>query len=198
MRGALSLAALVAVLVIGVVALRPEAWDAAVPVEPETVEGPTEGASPVVTVETVPAEEPDADATATAGDAAGTVPVETDEADATDAAPADATAPGGEATEGGAIVAASAETAAGDPVDAILAIAGDAEYGEYLASECTGCHRDGAEDIPSLDGLGTEDVVYALHAYRVGEREHQVMQMVASRLGDEEIAALAAHIGRTE
>ena len=178
MRGALSLAALVAVLVIGVVALRPEAGDAAVPVEPGTVEGPTEGASPVETVETVP--------------------VETDEADATDAAPADATAPGGEATEGGAIVAASAETAAGDPVDAILAIAGDAEYGEYLASECTGCHRDGAEDIPSLDGLGTEDVVYALHAYRVGEREHQVMQMVAGRLGDEEIAALAAHIGRTE
>jgi cytochrome c len=30
-------------------------------------------------------------------------------------------------------------------------------------------------------------------AYRSGEREHQVMNTLAGRLGDEEIAALAAY-----
>ena len=82
----------------------------------------------------------------------------------------------------------------------ILAIAGDPEYGAYLAGECTTCHRtDGADEgIPSIAGWPADDFVIALHAYKRGTRVHAVMQMVAGRLSDEEIAALAAHFHRVE
>jgi cytochrome c len=77
----------------------------------------------------------------------------------------------------------------------ILAIVGDPEYGEYLAQECSTCHkRDGADEgIPSITGWFPEDFVVAMHAYRSGLRPHQVMQMMAQRLDDEQIAALAAY-----
>ena len=78
---------------------------------------------------------------------------------------------------------------------ALLAIRGDPDYGAYLASECTTCHRaDGADrGIPSITGWPLNDFVIALHAYKRGAREHPAMQLVAGRLSDEEIAALAAH-----
>ncbi|NNL72510.1 MAG: c-type cytochrome [Silicimonas sp.] len=78
---------------------------------------------------------------------------------------------------------------------AILAIEGDAEYGEYLSSECTTCHRtDGADKgIPSIVFWPEPDFVAAMHAYKSETRAHPVMNMVAGRLGDEEIAALAAY-----
>ena len=77
----------------------------------------------------------------------------------------------------------------------ILAIEGDPEYGAYLAGECTTCHRtDGTDEgIPSITGWPLDDFVIALHAYKGGKRVHPVMQMVAGRLSDEEIAALAVH-----
>ena len=37
------------------------------------------------------------------------------------------------------------------------------------------------------------DFVVAMHAYKEKAREHPVMNMVAGRLNDEEIAALAAY-----
>jgi len=78
---------------------------------------------------------------------------------------------------------------------AILAIVGDSEYGEYLASECMTCHQtSGANDgIPGINGWPTEDFVVAMHAYKQKLRPHPVMQMMAGRLSDEEIAALAAY-----
>ena len=78
---------------------------------------------------------------------------------------------------------------------AILAIQGDPEYGEYLSSECTTCHRaDGADQgIPSIVHWSEDDFVLAMHAYKARIREHPVMNMIAGRLGDEEIAALAAY-----
>lgn len=77
----------------------------------------------------------------------------------------------------------------------ILAIVGDVAYGEYLASECLTCHkRDGADEgIPSIVRWNEEDFVIALHAYKRKLRPHPVMQMMAGRLSDEEIAALAAY-----
>ena len=83
---------------------------------------------------------------------------------------------------------------------AILAIRGDPEYGAYLAGECVTCHRaDGTvEGIPSIAGWPPDDFVIALHAYRQGKRVHPAMQLVAGRLSDEEIAALAAHFQRAE
>lgn len=76
----------------------------------------------------------------------------------------------------------------------ILAIVGDPEYGEYLSSECLTCHRaDGEMDgIPSVTGWPEEDFVVAMHAYKDKARDHPVMQMMAGRLNNDEIAALAA------
>lgn len=77
----------------------------------------------------------------------------------------------------------------------ILALVGDPEYGEYLSSECMTCHQSdgGADGIPSITGWPTEDFVVAMHAYKTKLRPHPVMQMMAGRLNDEEIAALAAY-----
>jgi cytochrome c len=77
---------------------------------------------------------------------------------------------------------------------AILAIQGDPEYGEYLSNECTTCHQvDGGDDgIPSITRWPEEDFVVAMHAYKEKIRPHPVMQMMAGRLSDEEIASLAA------
>lgn len=78
---------------------------------------------------------------------------------------------------------------------AILALEGDPEYGEYLASECKTCHQvSGANDgIPGISNWPTEDFVVAMHAYKRKLRPHPVMQMMVGRLNDEEIAALAAY-----
>lgn len=78
---------------------------------------------------------------------------------------------------------------------AILAIQGDPEYGEYLASECTTCHQSsGANDgIPGISGWPTQDFIVAMYAYKRKLRPHPVMQMMAGRLSDEEIAAIAAY-----
>ena len=77
---------------------------------------------------------------------------------------------------------------------AVLAIRGDAEYGAWLSGECVTCHRaDGGDaGIPSIVRWPVDRFVIAMHAYRSGRRDHPVMQMIARRLGDEEIAALAA------
>ncbi|MCF6302894.1 MAG: c-type cytochrome [Devosiaceae bacterium] len=78
---------------------------------------------------------------------------------------------------------------------AVLAIVGDPAYGEYLSGECAGCHQNsGASDgIPAITRWPVEDFVIALHAYKSGIREHPVMEMMAKRLTDDEIAALAAY-----
>lgn len=82
----------------------------------------------------------------------------------------------------------------------ILALEGDPEYGEYLSSECTTCHRaDGVNDgIPSIVMWPEEDFVLAMHAYKNKTRAHPVMQMMAGRLNAEEIAALAAYFAALE
>ena len=79
----------------------------------------------------------------------------------------------------------------------ILALRGDPAYGECLGSECVSCHRlDGTrEGIPSITRWREEDFVVAMHAYKDGLRPHPVMQMMAGRLSNEEIAALAAYFG---
>ena len=81
-----------------------------------------------------------------------------------------------------------------------LAIVGDVEYGEYLASECSVCHQKDGSDrgIPSITQWPVEDFVVAMHAYKVKVRQNPVMQLMAGRLDDEEIAALAAYFATLE
>lgn len=83
---------------------------------------------------------------------------------------------------------------------AVLAIKGDPEYGEYLSAECQTCHqKDGSDQgIPSITHWPEEDFVAAMHAYKRKLRPHQVMQMMAGRLSNDEIAALAAYFTAIE
>ena len=74
-------------------------------------------------------------------------------------------------------------------------LAADAAYGEYLAAECSACHRVDAASaaIPSLRFLSYEYLVAALRDYRDGTRANTTMQSIARSLGDAEIEALAAY-----
>ncbi|MEO0938056.1 MAG: c-type cytochrome [Pseudomonadota bacterium] len=81
-----------------------------------------------------------------------------------------------------------------------LMLGGDVDYGAYLAGECTTCHQtSGAYDgIPVITGWDALFFKIAMHEYRAKSRENPVMQTVAARLGDEEIAALAAYFAGLE
>lgn len=72
------------------------------------------------------------------------------------------------------------------------------DYGEYLSSECTTCHRlDGTDaGIPKITGRPVGSFVRVMRAYRDGKKNHQIMQMIAKRLGDEELHALAVFYGK--
>lgn len=79
------------------------------------------------------------------------------------------------------------------------ALQGDAEYGEYLAGECVTCHRPGgAEGIPTINGWEPPNFIHALFEYKQEVRKNPVMITVTKRLGDEEIAALAAYFSSLE
>ena len=73
--------------------------------------------------------------------------------------------------------------------------AGDVAYGEYLSSQCVTCHQASGADkgIPSITGWPHDSFKTVMHAYRNKARAHPVMQMIAGRLSNEEIAALAAY-----
>ena len=71
------------------------------------------------------------------------------------------------------------------------------DYGEYLAGECTTCHRiDGAEsEIPSITGWDTDTFTETLGYYKSGLRKNPAMESVAKSLDDEQVKALAAYFG---
>ena len=71
----------------------------------------------------------------------------------------------------------------------------DIAYGEYLAGECVTCHSVTGADkgIPSIIGVDAEGFAYMMHAYKKKELENKVMQLVAGRLDDEQIASLATY-----
>lgn len=80
-----------------------------------------------------------------------------------------------------------------------LSIEGDPAYGEYLATECVTCHNGkpstGAA-IPVIAGREPKEIIVALYEYKAKVRPNQTMQMVATALGDAEIAALAAYLAQ--
>ncbi|WP_349368418.1 sulfide dehydrogenase [Salinarimonas sp.] len=87
-----------------------------------------------------------------------------------------------------AVAPARAQSAAQD-------LAGDAEYGAYLAGECVTCHQESGhfDGIPPIVGWPVESFVLVMHQYQNGERDNQVMRTIAGRYNDEDLAALAAY-----
>jgi cytochrome c553 len=71
----------------------------------------------------------------------------------------------------------------------------DVELGRYLSSECMTCHDNAraSSAIPDIIGMAETTFAEVVKAYREKRLANPVMQAVASRLSDEEIAALAAY-----
>ena len=80
-----------------------------------------------------------------------------------------------------------------------VAAAADVELGRYLASECMTCHRGAGatSTIPNIFGLAERHLTDVIRAYRAKQLPNPVMQSVAGRLKDDEIAALAAYFATT-
>lgn len=71
------------------------------------------------------------------------------------------------------------------------------EFGRYLSSECTACHQlsGRAAGIPPIVGLAPMDFIAAMNEFRARKRDNVIMQTIAGKFRDEEIAALAAYFG---
>jgi cytochrome c553 len=77
---------------------------------------------------------------------------------------------------------------------------GDVELGRYLASECLACHGGGLATgtVPVLFGMAEPRFTTSIKAYRDKQRPNPVMQNIAGRLTDEQIAALAAYFAQAK
>lgn len=100
---------------------------------------------------------------------------------------------------GPAATLATVVVAAGTALFPALAqdASGDREFGEFLAGECATCHQvSGSYDgIPPIIGWPEATFVHAMEDYRDRTRPNEVMQNIAGRYSDEEIAAMAAYFG---
>jgi cytochrome c len=76
----------------------------------------------------------------------------------------------------------------------------DIELGRYLASECMTCHRSATatSTIPNIFGLPESHLTVVIKAYRDKKLPNPVMQNIAGRLSDDEIAALAVYFSTTK
>ena len=72
------------------------------------------------------------------------------------------------------------------------------EYGQYLSSQCSTCHRLDAYEgaIPPLGHLPQDYFIVAMREYKSGRRSNPAMVSVANALSDEEIEALAIYYAR--
>ena len=71
---------------------------------------------------------------------------------------------------------------------------GDAEYGQYLSSECVTCHHATSPGtIPPIAGMNEDGFIALMKLYRSKQLNNPTMQTVAMRLSDDDIAALAAY-----
>lgn len=84
------------------------------------------------------------------------------------------------------------------------AAAGNPARGQEIASEvCAACHGvDGnlvlAPDYPKLGGQHADYLVFALKAYRSGDRDNAIMAPFAGGLSDQDIRDVAAWYARQE
>jgi cytochrome c553 len=72
---------------------------------------------------------------------------------------------------------------------------GDRELGQHLSAECVTCHQlSGAyKGIPPIIGWPETAFIEIMNEYRTKKRDNPVMQTIAGKFNDEEIAALAAY-----
>ena len=78
--------------------------------------------------------------------------------------------------------------------------AADLELGRYLATECMTCHRPGAATaaIPNIYGVEPSTFADVMKGYRDKRLANPVMQTIAGRLNDDDIAALALFFATTK
>ena len=74
---------------------------------------------------------------------------------------------------------------------------GDRALGEYLSSECVTCHQLSGkyQGIPPIIGWPEANFVEIMNEYRAKRRSNPVMETIAGKLSNEELAALAAYFG---
>ncbi len=75
---------------------------------------------------------------------------------------------------------------------------GDRAFGEYLSGECVTCHLPSGRQvgaIPAIVALPEDAFIAMMKSYAAKERDNQVMQAVAAKFKDDELAALAAYFG---
>lgn len=73
---------------------------------------------------------------------------------------------------------------------------GDVNAGEEKAATCAGCHGpngEGFDENPPIAGLDIELFKTSMQAYKSGEKEDPMMNMLVAPLSDEDIADLAAY-----
>ena len=77
-------------------------------------------------------------------------------------------------------------------------VGADIDYGEHLFGECVTCHNSTGlgKGIPKITGMKTNLFIKKILAYKTKEKENAVMQMVAERLGEEEINSLALYLSK--
>lgn len=75
--------------------------------------------------------------------------------------------------------------------------AGDRALGQYLSSECVTCHQlsGNYQGIPPIVGWPEQSFVEIMNEYRHKKRDNAVMQTIAAKFSDEDVAALAAYFG---
>lgn len=74
--------------------------------------------------------------------------------------------------------------------------AGDVAAGEAKSKSCAACHGadgKGKQDNPPIAGLPEADFVKDMDDYKSGAKEHKLMNGLAKKLSDEDIANLAAY-----
>jgi cytochrome c553 len=77
------------------------------------------------------------------------------------------------------------------------AAAGDRALGEYLSSECVTCHQLSGryQGSPPIVGWPEASFVEIMNEYRDKRRSNPVMQTIAGKFSNDEVAALAAYFG---
>ena len=81
-------------------------------------------------------------------------------------------------------------------VSGISHAAGDVDAGKTKSSKCTSCHGSkgkGGGAIPAIAGLDSAMFISAVNEYKNGKRRFPMMESVARKLSEQEIADLAAY-----